>query len=224
VARVWVTRAQPGAEATAERLRALGHEPVVAPLIEVRPIPGAQVDLEGVGSIAFSSANGVAAFAALSGERGRRIYAVGRATGEAAQRAGFADVAFGDADVAALVRLIVEDERRPGGAVLHVSPAEPAGDLVGALTAAGVEARRAVLYETVATVAATPRGIDVILIHSPKAARILAELAGGDPALKAATVRALSGSCAAPMRASGFARVEVATSPTEDALLIKMQL
>jgi uroporphyrinogen-III synthase len=36
---VWVTRARPGAEATASRLDALGIEAVVEPLLEVRPTP-----------------------------------------------------------------------------------------------------------------------------------------------------------------------------------------
>jgi uroporphyrinogen-III synthase len=227
VARVWVTRAQPGAEATAERLRALGHEPVVAPLIEVRLIPGAAVDLDGVGSIAFSSPNGVAAFAARSAVRELRAYAVGRATGEAARRAGFPSVVPGDADVAALARLIIDDERRPEGAVLHVCPSEPAGDLVGMLTGAGVEARRATLYET-GGAAVLPEGVpallasgalDCVLVHSPKGARTLAALARTAPALKAVQPYALSDACATPLRTAGFLPPRVAAFPREEALL-----
>ncbi len=37
--RIWVTRAEPGAEATAARLRALGHAPLVASLLGVRLLP-----------------------------------------------------------------------------------------------------------------------------------------------------------------------------------------
>ena len=33
--RIWITRAQPGADSTAERVRALGHDAVVAPLLAV---------------------------------------------------------------------------------------------------------------------------------------------------------------------------------------------
>jgi len=36
MARIWITRAQPGAEATAAAVRKLGHEAFVAPLLEVR--------------------------------------------------------------------------------------------------------------------------------------------------------------------------------------------
>ena len=61
--RVWVTRAQPQAEATAARLRAMGLEAVVAPVLETRPIVGARIELTGVDALAFTSAAGVAAFA-----------------------------------------------------------------------------------------------------------------------------------------------------------------
>ena len=50
--RIWVTRAQPGADATAERVRALGHDALVAPLLAVRALPDVQVDLSGVAALA----------------------------------------------------------------------------------------------------------------------------------------------------------------------------
>ena len=51
--RVWITRAQPGADATAERVRALGHEAVVAPLLAVRPLSDVEIDLTGVAALAL---------------------------------------------------------------------------------------------------------------------------------------------------------------------------
>ncbi|HUH09275.1 MAG TPA: hypothetical protein VLZ73_01880, partial [Brevundimonas sp.] len=39
--RVWVTRAEPGAARTAERLTALGFDPVVVPLLTLAHLPGA---------------------------------------------------------------------------------------------------------------------------------------------------------------------------------------
>ena len=66
--RIWITRAQPGAEVTAERVRALGHEAIVAPLLAVRVLPDVTVDLAGVSALAFTSANGVRAVADASGD------------------------------------------------------------------------------------------------------------------------------------------------------------
>ncbi|WP_392354638.1 hypothetical protein V8F63_04600 [Brevundimonas sp. LF-1] len=39
IRRVWVTRAEPGAARTADRLTALGFEPVVVPLLTLAPCP-----------------------------------------------------------------------------------------------------------------------------------------------------------------------------------------
>ena len=131
--RIWITRAQPGADATAERVRVLGHEPVVAPLLAVKVLPDAQVDLSGVAALAFTSANGVRAFADLSGERAMRVFAVGSATAEAAKAAGFKRVLSADGDVNALAIGISHRKNELIGEVLHPGALEPAGDLVSAL-------------------------------------------------------------------------------------------
>jgi uroporphyrinogen-III synthase len=228
---VWVTRAHPGAEATAARLRAMALEPLVAPLLEVRVTAEVAPDVSGVGSLAFSSANGVAAFARLSPARDLPVYAVGDATAEAARRAGFGAVRSADGDVAALARLILADPARPAGDVLHLCPAEPAGDLVGTLAAAGVQARRAALYATLAVetlpapVAAVGRAgrLGAVLVHSPKAAKALTALAQADAWLTGLRGCCLSEACAGPLRAAGFAALRVAPSPREEALLMLLR-
>ena len=85
---VWITRARPGAETTAARVAALGFEAVVDPLLAVETLAFA-VDLSDVRALAFTSANGVEAFARGSSERGLPVFAVGRATARAAEAAGF---------------------------------------------------------------------------------------------------------------------------------------
>lgn len=214
--RIWVTRAEPGASATAERLRALGHDVVVSPLLSVRPIEVAAPDLEGVGALAFSSATGVARFAELVPDRDLPCFAVGDATAAAARAAGFLDVRSADGDVTALARLIVAAQ--PDGAVLHIGPSEPAGDLTGILVQGGVPARFLAVYETSPMLASpAPEGLDAIVIHSPKAARILAAMT--EPRLRTLRILALSEACAAPLREAGFASLQAAASPREEALL-----
>jgi uroporphyrinogen-III synthase len=209
--RVWVTRAQPGAQATAARLRALGHEPVVAPLLEVRPIPGAAIDLEGVGAVAFTSANAVRVFAGLSPERDLPVFAVGEATAAAARAAGFSAVTAGPADVAALAEVIRGASVQ--GLVLHPSAREVAGDL----SVAGAPLRRVAIYET-AAVSARPGDVDAVLVHSPKAARRLASTI--TPAEAASmTAFVLSAACAEPLSRTGFLRLAIASAPTEAELL-----
>jgi uroporphyrinogen-III synthase len=219
---VWVTRAQPGAAATASRVRAMGFEPLVAPLLDVRALPGGPVDLNGVAALAFTSVNGVAAFAARSEERRLPVFAVGRATAGAAREAGFAAVTSADGDVADLAAAIAA--RAPfAGDVLHLRPAEAAGDLVGDLANRGVQVRSLPVYETVActpeeaTVGEIPK-LTAVLLHSPKAARALAAHLVRQPTLKLAAL-CFSEAVAAPLRAGGLAAIRVAAAPNETALL-----
>jgi uroporphyrinogen-III synthase len=179
--KIWITRAQPAAEATAERVRALGHEAVVAPLLTVQNLEDVAIDLAGAAALAFTSANGVRAFAERSGERALKVFAVGAATAQAARQAGFRSVLSADGDVAALAHGVAARRGELRGAVVHAGAAEPAGDLVGELLARGIEARRLVLYETTPapiseSEAQTLLDCDVVLLHSPRAAKALAKL------------------------------------------------
>jgi uroporphyrinogen-III synthase len=202
--KVWVTRAEPGAGETAKRLIELGHEPLVAPLLIVRRLVDAALDLSDICALAFTSANAVRAFADLSDGRDLPVFAVGEATAAAARQAGFAQVHAGPSDVAALAAAIVERRTALHGAVLHASAAEPAGDLAGALQAAGVALRSVSLYQTVAADPPDPAlrarlaEAQAVLLHSPKAARRLASLS---PALdlSGAHLLGLSPACLAPL-------------------------
>jgi uroporphyrinogen-III synthase len=218
--RVWVTRAEPGAAATAERLRQRGHEPLVAPLLVVRPLADAPIDLTDVAALAFTSVNGVQAFARLQDRRDLPVYAVGEATAAAARAAGFSEVVASDGGVEALGRRIVEARKGKGGVVLHPTAAEPAGDLVGDLTGAGAPARAVAVYETLAVEPSPAPAADVeaVLIHSPRAARVLA--ASLDPG-RAGTMDAyaLSPACAEPLASIGFRRLAIPPTPRDEALL-----
>jgi len=220
--RVWVTRAQPGADATAARLRAMGLVPLVAPLLEVRALPGGPIDLTGVAALAFTSANGVAAFAARWEERRLPLFTVGRATAGAARAAGFAAVTSADGDVAGLAMAIAA--RAPfAGEVLHLRPAEPAGDLIGALARLGVPARSLTIYETVACppdegTVAQIQEFTAVLLHSPKASRVLADRLACHPAPNLMAL-CFSEAVAAPLRAAGLAAIRVAAAPNETGLL-----
>jgi uroporphyrinogen-III synthase len=187
--KIWITRAQPAADVTAERVRALGHEALVAPLLAVRPLSDAAVDLAGVAALAFTSANGVRAFADLSGERSLRVFAVGAATAQAARAAGFKLVLSADGDVDALAEGISQRRGELRGAVLHPGAAEPAGDLAGALEKHGVLARHLILYETAPVKLDTAAAdllvqADAVLLHSPRAAKALAAILKAHPAPK----------------------------------------
>lgn len=232
---VWVTRAAPGAEATAERLRALGHEPIVAPVLTVRPSPDTPLDLTDVGALAFTSATAVRIFGgrAPAGDLGLadlQVFAVGGATAAAARAAGFRRVASADGDVVALARLILERRNEIDGVLLHPGAAEPAGDLAGELNARGVAARAVAIYQTTAidrlpdplAKAFDSGDIDALLLHSPKAGRTVARLLAPHaeaPAVARLSAFGLSAACIAPLEALRLGRLDVAARQTEAALL-----
>lgn len=221
--KIWITRAQPGADATAARVRNLGHEAFVAPLLEVRRLAEAEVDLAGVKALAFTSANGVRAFAELSDERALRVFAVGAATAQAAKAAGFRRVLSTDGDVAALAEGIAARRSEIGGRVLHPGAAELAGDLAGALAAAGVEVQALTLYETTPTeltaeqLDALPQ-VQVALVHSPKGGRALASVLAGHPQ-PGLRVLAISQAALEPLRETPAAAKVSSPFPLEAALL-----
>ena len=103
--RILVTRPSPDGERTAEALTAMGHEALLAPMLEIRFETDVLIDLTGATALAFTSRNGVraahahAAFDALSK---LKTYCVGEATAEEARASGFQSVVCADGDVAAL--------------------------------------------------------------------------------------------------------------------------
>ena len=221
---VWITRAEPGASETAERVAAHGHKAVVAPMLMLERLPNPQMNLHDVRAIAFTSANGVRAFAAASPERDFRIFCVGAATAAEAKAAGFRSVLAGDGDVAALAqRIATRQLELRGGVVLHPGAAHPAGDLVGALKRAGIEARGVALYDSMPAqvspeILAGMGEIDAVLLHSPKASKVLAKLLRKHPAPH---LRAL---CLSPAVARPLSRIDLservaAPIPFEAALL-----
>ena len=221
---VWITRAEPAASETAERVAAHGHTPIVQPLLTLERLPHPQMDLHDVRALAFTSANGVRAFAAASPERTFRVFAVGAATAEAAKAAGFRSVLSGDGDVAALAaRIAARSLEMRGGVVLSPGPVEPAGDLVGALQKAGIEARAVALYDTVpapidpAFLTGLSK-IDIALLHSPKASRALAKILRKHPAPQLRAL-CLSKAVARPLARIELADVASSPIPVEAALL-----
>lgn len=221
--RIWITRTQPGADATAERVRALGHEALVAPLLAVKTLDDVQVDLAGVSALAFTSANGVRAFAEKSGDRMLKVFAVGAATAQAARQAGFRSVLSADGDVEALAEGIAARRIELRGVVLHPGAAEPAGDLAGALERHGVQARRLVLYETgpvtfSATQAQSLLSADIALLHSPRAAQVLARMLKAAPQPKLRAI-GLSKEVLRPLARTPMAGKLAPPMPLEAALL-----
>jgi uroporphyrinogen-III synthase len=220
---VWITRAEPGASATAARVRALGFDPLVAPLLAIRS-KAASLNLEPFEALAFTSSQ---ALLHLPPDlpRDRRVFAVGDATAEAARRAGFTDVLSAAGDVDALAALILNESPL---AVAHPSADRTAGDLVRQLTDAGLPARRVTVYRAepcktlppMVAQAVYSRALAAVLIHSPRGGQIAAALIAREKlAMEDVEVLGLSPACLKPLARTGFRRIRPAAAPREADLL-----
>jgi uroporphyrinogen-III synthase len=233
--RIWLTRSRPGAEADAAALAALaalGHDPLIDPVLEIVPVP-ATLDLAPVAAVAATSAAAVRALAALTPRRDRPLFAVGAATAAAARAAGFEQVDAGEeadgdgggGDAAALAARLVRAapiDRAPWP-VLWPRGREVAADLAAlafALAPGRVEVRPVVLYAAEprrpdAALAAVAAGqVAAVLLHSPRGARAAAEAlaaAGLAPPPAIALSPAVAAAWPGPV-------LDVAARPDADAL------
>lgn len=212
--KVLVLRPQPGADETAARARALGLEPVVAPIFAVRALAWTPPDPAGFDAVMLTSASAARqASDGLTPFKPLPCYAVGEATAAAAAQAGFADIRIGPDDGSTLLLMMAEDGVRrafhacgedhialghPDVAItrLPVYAAEGAGRLPG-------EAEAAL------------RGGAIALLHSPRAARLFAELAGARGGISIAAISARTARAAG----EGWRAVAVAPMPRDQALL-----
>ena len=227
--KILVTRPEPDASRLAERLRGSGIEPVIEPMMQVADV-SATLDLQGMQALAFTSANGVRAFSARDKDRSLPIFAVGQATALAARNEGFSSVhtAGGDVDhLAGLIGVILDPDDGP---LLHVAGKVVAGDLGATLAVLGFQVERAVLYgtEPLAELSASLKSalqgktLDGVTLYSPRTARIFDKLvqeAALTTPLASLTCYALSENVAKAASALTWAKIEVAQTPDEDALL-----
>ncbi len=137
---VLVTRPEPAARETADRLRAIGFRPILAPLMRIEP--RVLRATAGVDAVLATSGN---AIAALGPWRDVMLLAVGDRTAEMARAAGFARVHSADGDAAALARL-VRTLLSPGARLLLASGARQGVPLATTLRDRGYRVLRRVAY------------------------------------------------------------------------------
>jgi uroporphyrinogen-III synthase len=230
--RLLVLRPEPDASDTAARLRALGHDVIVEPMlsVELRPEP---LNLPDPLAILFTSRNGVRAVegwprAALW--RDRPSFAVGGETAACARAAGFSEVRAGGGDAAALAELVAAALAPVEGTILYPAARDRAGDLEGILTARGfsvhvVEAYRAIPATRLSEGAATALrsgALDGALVYSRRTAETFRDLAGaaGLDRLPGIAFYVVSAAVAEPLRALRPAAIHVAARPDATLALI----
>ena len=223
--RVLVTRPQPAAARTAERLRAAGHTAMVAPLLHYKgsgqPWPDGPFDgLIATSAAAFMTTGGSGPMAEV--RRVLPLFLVGKQTAAAAAASGFGGKAIVCPDSQALLATLWPLAHRHR--LLYLAGRDRKSHLETALrrhrhltVCETYEANVATHLLPAATRALDENRIDAVLHFSRRSADVFLGLAG-------ATARGpahlcLSVDAAAPLIAAGLPRVQTAERPDEAAVL-----
>ncbi|MBA4095201.1 MAG: hypothetical protein C0484_00330 [Rhodospirillum sp.] len=227
--RILITRPIEDARPLADALEERGIAVLIEPLLEIRHLEDAEIDLTGVQALLFTSANGVRAFAALSPRRDLKVFTVGDGSADAARQGGFATVESAKGDVEALAALVVDRLKAEDGTLFHAAGTVTASDLKTRLEGLGYQVRRAQLYEAkIATSLSTETranltlgGIDAVLLFSPRTAATFADLlqTAGSPSLARIQALCLSAAVAREIGSLGWAAVEIADRPDLPSML-----
>lgn len=224
--RILVTRAREDAERTAERLAALGHEALIAPVLRIVPTqdPAPATAFDAVIVTSLHAVDALASHVA----RDVCVFAVGERTAQVLREAGFTAVAVAEGDAVSLSKLIRET-LQPPRTLLHVTGRHHKQEPAASLSAAGFRVESWEVYEAEAAeslpeaaVEALRAGqIEAVLHYSRRSADIFIRLAGQaglHDAILTCPHLCLSADVAVPVQAAG-ASTRVADQPSEDALL-----
>lgn len=221
--RVWVTRTAPHNRLTAQRLRAAGFDPLIEPALHIKATPSA-VPLAVPDALVFTSLQGVRLHRFFPSLASLPVFAVGDHTARFAKLSGYRNVASSAGDVHDL-RALIRDTMPPGSDILHMSAAQPAGDLQEMLREDGFTGRRLCVYEAVEAslvdlewVAGELGEIGAILVHSPRSGRHIADWLSGQTSVWKGMVACISAAAALPFRETPGAETIIAARPNEDAL------
>ena len=232
MAKVLVTRPQPGAARTARRLAELGHRPVELPLTRTVALPvEAALLFSTVDAVAVTSANALRYSPAplLASFADRPCFAVGERTAAEARERGFRNVTAAKGDAQSLAGLI-SARLRLGATVAYLTGKVRLSDFEVQTSAAGIGLVVAETYDTqdidyrpqqlAEIVGAEP--IDAVLLYSANAANCFSRLRwleGFDGWMARAAYLCMSSRVADRLENPVKARILVAAEPSEAALL-----
>ena len=186
--RLLVTRPEPDAAVLAAELLALGHEPVVQPLLEFHALDFDTAPLRTAGALIVTSRNGLRALQGRidpAGIAGCPVFCVGGETERGLRRAGFQTIAA-VAETAEQLGAAIAKTAAKGTSLVHVTGEHQAFDLAGALEGHGFSVATLRVYEMKAASAFggavsdafEAGGIGGVILMSPRTAEIFVSLCG----------------------------------------------
>lgn len=229
---ILITRPEPSARTLKKMLEAKGYEALIEPLLKIEPLRPMAPLRGNVQGIALTSANAVSALR----EEAKRlpIFAVGKATADAARKAGCDHVMSGDGDGAALAELIAGTCSPSDGAILHLAGEVVREDFHLGLEAKGFHIKREVVYRARPAAAFSEEllrawrshKVSAVLLFSPRTAEILVRLLiEHDLAdqVDRTTAICVSEATATPCRELVWREICLALEPNQDAMIRSLE-
>jgi uroporphyrinogen-III synthase len=231
--RLVVTRPLEDAKRQATKLAALGHEPVIHPLLEIVFPPLSPLALDGVQALIATSRNalrGLSRNGSFEAAKRLPVYCVGEHTAEFARRYGFSKIVCGKGTAMDLAPLIIRALKPASGALLYLTGETLAFDLEKPLIAAGFAVPRLIVYEARAigeagAVQLAERlrgGVDGVILMSPRTASIFVDLIKSfklEREARAITCYCYSNAIAKPLREIDGLTTAISPHPTEKHML-----
>ena len=231
--RLVVTRPLEDAKRQAAKLTALGHEPVIHPLLEIVYPPLTPLALNGVQALIATSRNalrGLSRNGSFDASKRLPIYCVGEHTADFARRMGFSQIVSGKGTAMELAPQIIRAVKPASGALLYLTGETLAFDLETPLIAAGFAVPRLIVYEAreigrvgAAQLAEQLRGgADGVILMSPRTASIFVDLIKSfklEREARAITCYCYSNAIAKPLKDIGGLTTAISSHPTEKHML-----
>ena len=174
--KIIITRPQEDAGPLAEKLIALGHQPIVLPLLKIVARSDILIPLKPYQAICLTSANAVRVLNDVSGIKSIPLFAVGPQSKQMALDKGFINVEERGGDVIGLHNYISGHLNPKNGPVLYLSGSETSGDLEGRLKQSGFEVDRIITYDAMPANLQGQQGqikyADSVVLYSPRSAKL----------------------------------------------------
>lgn len=217
-----IIRPQPGADATAHRLRAAGHVPIVMPLFSIEHLPVQSGSADGYDAILLTSGNAArAAVGFLTQNHAKPIYAVGSATASALHILSIPVAKIGSEGVDALVRGAAADGHQR---LLWLAGEDhsPIPQIENVRIDIEIVYRSATVSPPDDFVRQVTES-DVVILHSSRAARHFGELCALMGVPRAHVTLATFSSAIAKAAGENWGGMIVAEAPNDAALLKAIQ-
>lgn len=215
--RLLVIRPEPGCTTTVAAARALGLEAEGFPLSEMRPLAWEAPEITGFDALLIGSGNAIRhGGPAISAYRALPVHAVGETTAREAREAGFADVRSGVGWLQAMLDSLPPEHKR----LLRLAGQER----IVLTPPPGVTIEERVVYQSAPlpipdTLARLLQRPCVVLLHSGEAARHFAAQCDAKGIARCGIAIAALGPRIAAAAGSGWALVQSADAPQDQALL-----